>query len=77
MSIEYRRTTPDDNFITFTICCRALEDFSKHSGVKAITGANDPETRLSSRWLYGLDLMSDEPFGKFTNYLLSSPPYFL
>lgn len=55
MSIEYRRATPDNNFITFTICCRALEDFSKHSGVQAITGDNDPETRLSSRRLYGLD----------------------
>lgn len=45
MSIEYRRATPDDNFTTFTICRRALEDFSKRSGVQAITGANDPETR--------------------------------
>ena len=45
MLIEYRRATPDDNFTTFTICRRALEDFSKRSGVQAITGADDPETR--------------------------------
>ena len=45
MSIEYRRATPDDDFVTFTICCKSLEDFSKRSGVQAITGANDPATK--------------------------------
>lgn len=45
MSIEYRRATAADNFTTFTICRRALEEFSARSGVQAITGANDPETR--------------------------------
>ncbi len=45
MTITYRRATPDDDFTTFNICRRALEDFSRRNGVQAITGANDPETR--------------------------------
>lgn len=43
--ITYRLATLEDNFTTFNICRAALEDFSKRSGVQAITGANDPETR--------------------------------
>lgn len=43
--ITYRRATTADDFTTFTICRKALEDFSQRSGVQAITGANDPETR--------------------------------
>lgn len=45
MDITYRRATLEDNFTTFNICRAALEDFSKRTGVQAITGANDPETR--------------------------------
>ena len=45
MSITYRRATFADNFTTFTICRKALEDFSQRMGVQAITGANDPETK--------------------------------
>lgn len=43
--ITYRRATPQDDFTTFTICRKALEDFSQRMGVQAITGANDPETK--------------------------------
>lgn len=42
--ITYRRATLEDNFTSFNICRAALEDFSKRSGVQAITGANDPDT---------------------------------
>lgn len=45
MSINYRKATSTDDFTTFSICRRSLEDFSQRSGVQAITGANDPETR--------------------------------
>ena len=45
MSITYRRATPADNYTTFTICRQALEDFSQRTGVQAITGANDPQTK--------------------------------
>ena len=47
MSITYRKATPADDPITFNICMKALEEFSRRSGVQAITGANDPETRAN------------------------------
>ena len=43
--ITYRQATLEDNFTAFNICRTALEDFSKRTGVQAITGANDPQTR--------------------------------
>ena len=45
MSITYCKATPADDYTTFTICRRALEDFSQRMGVQAITGANDPATQ--------------------------------
>ncbi|MCB0118705.1 MAG: hypothetical protein KDD72_06720, partial [Anaerolineales bacterium] len=47
MSITYRKATPADDPITFNICMKSLEEFSRRSGVQAITGANDPETRAN------------------------------
>lgn len=47
--ITCRRATLADNFTTFTICRRSLEDFSQRMGVQAITGANDPQTK-SKLW---------------------------
>ncbi len=49
MTITYRRATPDDNLTTFTIFRRSLEDFSKRTGVMAITGGNDPQ-KMEELW---------------------------
>ncbi|MBI2333576.1 MAG: GNAT family N-acetyltransferase [Chloroflexi bacterium] len=47
--IIYRRATPTDDFTTFTIFRKSLEDFSQRTGVQAITGANDP-LKKESLW---------------------------
>lgn len=49
MTIEYRRATPEDNPVTFTIFRKSLMDFSQRTGVQAITGGNDPQ-KMRELW---------------------------
>lgn len=44
--ITYRRATAQDNLTTLSICIQALEDYSQRHNVQAITGANDPQSRI-------------------------------
>lgn len=43
MQITYRKATRKDNFTTFSISIKTLEDYGQRTGVMAITGGNDPE----------------------------------
>lgn len=47
--IAYRRATAADNFTTFDIFQKSLMDFSRRTGVMAITGGNDPE-KMDALW---------------------------
>ncbi len=49
MSVTYRQATNEDNFTTFTIFRRAIEDFGQNAGVMAVTGGHDPE-KMNRLW---------------------------
>jgi len=49
MPIAYRKATHADDFTTFSIFRRSLEDFGQRTGVMAITGGRDPE-KLKDLW---------------------------
>ena len=49
MPITYRIATHKDNFTTFSISLKSLEDYGQRTGIMAITGGNDPE-KLNLLW---------------------------
>ncbi len=49
MHITYRKATHKDDFTTFSIFRKSLEDYGQRTGVMAITGGNDPE-KMKQLW---------------------------
>lgn len=49
MAIVYRKATHKDDFTTFSIFRKSLEDYGQRTGVTAITGGNDPE-KMKQLW---------------------------
>jgi hypothetical protein len=49
MTVTYRNGTHADDFTTFSIFRRSLEDYGQRTGIMALTGGSDPE-KLSQLW---------------------------
>ena len=43
LPITYRKATHEDDFTTFSIFRKSLEDYSQRTGIMAITGGHDVE----------------------------------
>lgn len=49
MPVTYRKATHEDNFTTFTIFRKSIEDLGQRMGVIAIAGGRDPE-KMNQLW---------------------------